>query len=173
MVTQCQSLVFTCQGVPFFQEGDDFMRSKAYENEKGETAYEHNSYISGDSVNNMDYALKMQNIDVFEKFRDIINLRKNTAELRLASKAEIAEKVKDVTVYSRQNNPSGNVSYTIDNTAEEGAYLKVIHCIKSAEFELGEGEYRLLYSNIDGLPTSGITGSISLADNQSVVLQRI
>ncbi len=173
MVTQCQSLVFTCQGVPFFQEGDDFMRSKAYENEKGETVYEHNSYISGDSVNNMDYALKLQNIEVFKEFQEIISLRKNTAEFRLPSKSEIAEKVKDVSVYSRQNNPSANVSFVIDNTADNGAFLKIIHCLNAADFDLGDENYRVIYSNKDGAPTGVITGSISLADNQSVVLQRI
>nr|MCR5490550.1 type I pullulanase [Bacilli bacterium] len=172
MATQSQAVVFTCQGVPFFQEGDDFLRSKAYTDASGKTVYEHNSYKSGDSVNNMDYALKAKNIEVFEKFRDIIELRKNNPEFRLSERSKITESVKDVLVYSRQDNPSGNISYAIDNTAEGGNYIKVIHCLNGADFDLGTDEYEMIYSNVGDVATGKITGTLTLTDNQSVVLRK-
>ena len=63
--TQAESIVFTSQGVPFLQEGEEFKRTKEYEDENGNIKYEGNSYNVGDNINNMDYSLKIKNEDTY------------------------------------------------------------------------------------------------------------
>ncbi|MBP5254554.1 MAG: type I pullulanase, partial [Lachnospiraceae bacterium] len=71
--TQADAIVFLSEGVPFIQEGEEFMRSK-HDARTGK--YEGNSYNVGDSVNLMDYSLKAAHADVFAKTCELIRFRK-------------------------------------------------------------------------------------------------
>ncbi|MBO4423262.1 MAG: type I pullulanase [Clostridia bacterium] len=152
--TQADSIVFLSEGVPFIQEGEDFMRSK-YNAATGR--YDGNSYISGDFVNAMDYSLKVRNIDTFNKIKELIGLRKAEAALRLSSRDEIKNGVKDVAF------DGGNVRFTSGD-------LKVIHSVNGGKFEL-DGKYEIVYSNVRG-EYGEVTGEITLQNNESVVLKK-
>lgn len=69
-----QTAVFTSQGVPFIQAGEEVMRDK-----KGV----HNSYQSPDSINTIDWRRKAQHADVFAYYKGLIQLRKNHPAFRL------------------------------------------------------------------------------------------
>ena len=69
-----QTAVFTSQGVPFIQAGEEVMRDK-----KGV----HNSYRSPDSVNAIDWSRKARHADVYAYYKGLIQLRKQHPAFRL------------------------------------------------------------------------------------------
>ena len=73
-----QTVVFTSQGVPFILAGEEMLRDK-----KGV----HNSYCSPDSINEFNWDNLKKYPQVFEYYRNLIQLRKNHPAFRLA-KAE-------------------------------------------------------------------------------------
>ena len=153
--TQAEALVFLSEGVPFIQEGEDFMRSK-YNESTGK--YDGNSYISGDYVNAMDYSLKVKNHDLFEKVKELIAVRKSESALRLASRTEISEKLKDVSY------TNGVISYSVDDVI-------VVHTINETTFKL-DGTYEIVYSNVrDAYGT--VDSEITLSANESVLLKKV
>ena len=77
-------VLFTSQGVPFIQGGEEFGRSKGGDD---------NSYVSPDSVNEVDWSLKKKNHDLFTYVRDLIALRKGHPLFRLRSREEISKRL--------------------------------------------------------------------------------
>ena len=79
------------QGVPFFQAGEELLRTKPSKKER----FDHNSYRSPDRVN----SLKWDTLDqeAYQKnvayYRGLIQFRKAHPSLRLTSKQEVAQKV--------------------------------------------------------------------------------
>lgn len=71
-----QTAVFTSQGVPFIQAGEEVMRDK-----KGV----HNSFQSPDSVNAIDWSRKATHADVFSYYKGLIQLRKHHPAFRLGN----------------------------------------------------------------------------------------
>ena len=71
-----QTAVFTSQGVPFMLSGEELLRDK-----KGV----HNSYESPDSINCLDWKNLQRYPQVFNYYKNLIQLRKNHPAFRLAS----------------------------------------------------------------------------------------
>ena len=153
--TQAEALVFFSEGVPFIQEGEDFMRSK-YNESTGK--YDGNSYISGDYVNEMDYSLKIKNLDTFEKVKELISVRKSESALRLSSRSEISEKLKDVSY------AGGIISFSVDDVI-------VVHTVSATTFKL-DGTYEIIYSNTrDTYGT--VSSEVTLSTNESILLKKV
>jgi len=162
--SQSEMVVFTAQGVPFMQEGEDFMRTKAYV-ENGTTKYSGNSYNVGDLINNMDYSLKAQNVEMFQFFQDLIAFRKSTSQLTLSTRSEITAALSNESA----NTSSGLISYKL-STADGDLY--VAHALNNVSFNLG-ASYQLLFSNNSGLTAGTNYSSINLPANTSVVLRKV
>jgi pullulanase len=81
------AIVFTCQGIPFFQAGEEFLRSKPLDEEK--KLFEGNSYRSPDSVNSIKWNLKTLNKEVVEYYKGLIAFRKAHRALRMTKTDEI------------------------------------------------------------------------------------
>ncbi len=71
-----QTAVFTSQGVPFMLAGEEMLRDK-----KGV----HNSFESPDSINRIDWTNKEKYPQVFEYYKNLIQLRRNHPAFRLGS----------------------------------------------------------------------------------------
>ena len=84
-------IVFTAQGIPFIQFGQDFLRTK-YNEEIG--GFDENSFRSPDSVNNIDWNRKAQYKDVFNYYKGLIAFRKAHKELRFTTADQVAENLK-------------------------------------------------------------------------------
>ena len=96
-------LLFTSQGVPFLNGGEEFARTK----------FGHeNSYNAPDNVNQVDWSLKQKNFDLFTYTRDLIALRKAHPVFRLRAKEQIAAWL----AFHDQPNP-GALLFTIDPPA--------------------------------------------------------
>lgn len=76
------AIVFTSQGIPFLHSGAELMRSK-----QGD----HNSYKSGDAINQIDWSLKASHRRHYQFYRDLVQLRKNHPAFRLGSQSKVAE----------------------------------------------------------------------------------
>ena len=162
LYTQADAIVLMACGVAFMQEGEDFMRSKAYVKD-GETIYEHNSYNVGDFINNMDYELKSKNMDVFNYFKETIELRKDIEGLSINTREEVSANIK---AYSGS---TASAKYEIHSGSN--TYL-VIHSVGGGTFNVGSG-YTLVLNSKLGSTVSGVdTGSVTLGSNQTIVLRK-
>ena len=93
-----QTAVFTSQGVPFMLSGEELLRNK-----KGV----HNSFESPDSINQLDWQNKLRYPQVFEYYKNLIQLRKHFPHFRLGSAAEVRDKMCFLDA------PRGVVAYSI------------------------------------------------------------
>lgn len=82
MDRMAQGIIFTSQGMPFIQGGEEFLRTK-YGN--------HNSYNAGDKVNQLKWERKWRYYDTFEYYRGLIKLRKEHPAFRLRDAQQIRQ----------------------------------------------------------------------------------
>ncbi len=154
MYKQAETIVFTAQGVPFMQEGEDFMRTKQNNG---------NSYNVGDLINNMDYSLKITNSDMFQYFKNLIALRKAHAGLTLSTRAEVTAALTECKKYARY------ISTKIDTNSES---LWVLHALDGIQVDLGSSYQILLSTNATRTVGSNLS-TIDLAKNESIILKKI
>lgn len=153
MYKQAETIVFTAQGVPFMQEGEDFMRTKQNVG---------NSYNVGDLINNMDYSLKVTNNDMFQYFKNLIALRKAHDGLTLSTRAEITASLTECTKYARY------ISTKIDTNSES---LWILHAVNSINVDLGSS-YEVLLSTNAARTVGEDLSTINLATNESIILRK-
>lgn len=79
MQIQANAIILTSQGIPFLHAGVDFMRSKP----DGAGGYDHNSYESPDSVNQLRWDRKLKYKSVFEYYKTLIEIRKLYPQFRM------------------------------------------------------------------------------------------
>lgn len=83
------SIVFTSQGVPFFLQGEEFLRSKPIEGRPGEVSS--NSYNLPLYTNGLRYDMLSRNKEVYEYYKGLIAFRKAHKGLRMATQKEVEE----------------------------------------------------------------------------------
>jgi len=108
---QSNAIVLTSQGISFIHAGDEFLRSKPLETGTG---FDHNSYQSPDSVNQIRWELKTSEAgsDVYNYYKGLIELRLNHASFRMTEAQDIIDNLDFV--YEDVN---GLIAYTITNEA--------------------------------------------------------
>ena len=81
----------TAQGIPFFQAGEEMLRTKP----DGKGGLEHNSYASSDAVNSIKWdALDDKDVmNTYRYYQGLLKLRKTHDVLRLATREEVLENV--------------------------------------------------------------------------------
>ncbi len=106
------AIVFTSQGVPFFQAGEEMLRSKP--SETSETGFDENSYCSPDSTNSIKWDNKGNVLDVYEYYKGLIAFRKAHGALRMTTAEDIQKNLTfmdgmdaNVVAYTIENSPNG------------------------------------------------------------------
>ncbi len=104
-----QTIVFTSQGTPFMFSGEEIFRDK-----KGV----HNSYMSPDSINAIDWNNKSKYRDLFDYYKGLTALRKAHPAFRMTSADDIAKhlvfdkidssKTPNLISYSLKDNANGD-----------------------------------------------------------------
>ena len=158
--TQADAIVMTTFGVTFMQEGEDFMRTKKYE-ENGAVKYEGNSYKSSDYINHMDYALKAEKKDLFEFYKKLLAFRKDSGIFSVNTRNDVNARLQSVNVEGK------NVSYEITSNGE--TYL-IIHAVNAATVALNGNYEIVLSSKLDS--TARVGSTIALANNESIILKK-
>ncbi|MFW6381251.1 MAG: type I pullulanase [Bacillota bacterium] len=77
-----QRIIFTSQGIPFIQGGEEFLRTK-----NGN----HNSYNAGDRVNMLKWERKTRYYDTFKYYQGLIELRRKHPAFRMEDPVQIRE----------------------------------------------------------------------------------
>ncbi|MGD9886906.1 MAG: type I pullulanase [Bacilli bacterium] len=136
MQKQANAIVLTSQGVPFLHAGVEFMRSKPAVS----GGYDHNSYESPDSVNQLRWDLKAEeiNMSVFNYYKGLIALRKAHPAFRMATAQEVIDNV-DFVYEDKQ----GIIAYTISNYANNDTWGTILVIHNNGNFlqlKLPEGE---------------------------------
>ncbi|MBP1756567.1 MAG: pullulanase [Firmicutes bacterium] len=103
------ALVLTSQGIPFFQAGEEILRSKPID-ETG-TSFDENSYKSSDAVNSIKWDTKEKNSEVYKYYKGLIAFRKQHSALRMTTTEELQ---KNLTFL--EGLPANVVGYTIDHS---------------------------------------------------------
>lgn len=83
------AIILTCQGIPFFQAGEEFLRSKPLNAEK--LLFEGNSYSSPDFINSLKWNDRTLNKEVVEYYAGLIAFRKSHCSLRMTKTVEIQQ----------------------------------------------------------------------------------
>ncbi|MBQ8355488.1 MAG: type I pullulanase [Oscillospiraceae bacterium] len=85
------AIVMTSQGTPFFQAGEEMLRSKPLP----EGGFDHNSYKSSDSINSIKWDTLSDPMyqDVLAYYTGLIEFRRNHSALRMTTAQEVSEKI--------------------------------------------------------------------------------
>ncbi len=86
---QAQSFVLTAQGISFVHAGSEMLRSKPLE----EGGFDHNSYKSPYSVNSLKWDEKIDNLDIFSAYQDMIELKRDEAAFQYSTRSEVDDHV--------------------------------------------------------------------------------
>ena len=157
-----QTAVFTSQGVPFMLSGEELLRNK-----KGV----HNSFESPDSINQLNWQNKLRYPQVFEYYKNLIQLRKHFPHFRLGSAAEVRDKMCFL------NAPSGVVAYSITDTMGNVTNKVVIVVLnptrKQQTISIPEGHYTIVCASgvidLSGIDT--FTGrQVSVAPQTALII---
>lgn len=165
----CSAIVFTSQGIPFFQAGEELLRSKPSAVTEG--AFDENSYNSPDSTNSIKWDTKDENIDVYNYYKGLIAFRKSHNALRMTTAEEVQKNLKFMT-----DLPANVVGYTIENSPNKevaDSLMVVYNANKDAiNVTLPEGSWNV-YVNGE---TAGcnvletVKGSVSVEGISAMVL---
>ncbi|MCR5741838.1 MAG: type I pullulanase, partial [Gammaproteobacteria bacterium] len=145
MAKQAYTLVLTSQGIPFILNGDEFLRTKT----KEDGTYDENSYNSPDSVNAIDWSLKVTYNDYYNYIKALIALRKEHHGLFCST--TVNESGLAVT-----NHPWNNewIVYTINNNDSSDSYKKLLVVMKNTDASYSDvnissisGTWKLYYSS--------------------------
>lgn len=112
------AIILTSQGVPFFQAGEEMLRSKPSATVEG--GFDENSYASPDSTNSIKWSEKAKVMDTYEYYKGLIAFRKAHGALRMAVTADIQS---NLTFMSGLD--ANVVGYTIANNANGDTAEKI------------------------------------------------
>lgn len=84
----CAAIVFTSQGVPFIQAGEEFLRSKPLPEKKG---FAENSYNMPDAVNSIKWDNIHEYPDMIAYYKGLMALRKAHPVFRMQSEVEMTQ----------------------------------------------------------------------------------
>ncbi|MCK5732310.1 MAG: type I pullulanase [Tenericutes bacterium] len=117
---QAYGIVLTSQGISFIHAGDEFLRSKPLETGSG---FDHNSYESLDSVNQIKWNLKTSEdgFDVYNYIKGLIELRKEHASFRMDNSIDILANLDFV-----YEDEEGVIAYSLTNTASSDEYENIL-----------------------------------------------
>lgn len=156
-----QAAVFTSQGIPFILCGEEMLRDK-----KGV----HNSFNSPDSINHLDWTNLQKYPQVFDYYKNLIQLRKNHPAFRLGSANEVIKHLEFI------SSPTSVVGFQLKDNAGGDAWNNIIVILngnkESKEVEIPEGKYTVVCCDgvINEQGMEQIEGGKVLVDGQSALI---
>lgn len=156
----CAAIVFTSQGVPFIQAGEEFLRSKPLPEKKG---FAENSYNMPDEVNSIKWDNIHEYPDMIAYYKGLMELRKAHPVFRMQSEAEMTQNLCFLS-----DTPENVVAYLLkgkgaDDTSEN---ILVIFNGNDEEilYNLPEGKWKILVDD----KTAGADGKKIISEKADV-----
>lgn len=123
------AIVFTSQGIPFIQAGEEMLRSKPLE----DGTLSSNSYNLSDQVNSLKWDDLTEYQNVYEYYKGLIAFRKAHGALRMTTTEEVQNNLTyidgldpNVVAYTIENSPNGETAealYVIYNANKESVQV--------------------------------------------------
>ncbi|MCF7927316.1 MAG: type I pullulanase [Candidatus Izimaplasma sp.] len=180
MQKQANAIILTSNGIPFLHAGVDIMRTKPCTVIDGESQgecddnllYDHNSYRSPDQTNQIDWSWKEENLDVFNYYKGLIELRKNIDVFSYNNKEDFENKY-----YFFPDN-GGIISYIIYDAESPWEYTYVIHnnSVVERQVNLQNKTWNLVVNRDQaGLETIAVLDgdTVTVRENETLVMYQL
>lgn len=158
------AIVYTSQGIPFMQAGEEMLRTKP-STEEGQR-FSKDSYNLPDSVNSLKWNQKKEYKDIVEYYKGLTAFRKAHEGLRMGTTKEIEKNLR----FLKAEN--GTVAYRIDCSSLEKDTKEICVLLNANEeescFSIPEGEWNVFVNH----EQAGVD-CISTVDGGKVVLPSI
>lgn len=134
--------LFTSQGIPFIQAGQEFLRTKGGD---------HNSYDKPDSVNMIRWREKLEHRDVYEYYKGLIALRREHRLFRLETADEVRRAVRFLDDQLGLAVPMGCVAYLIEDEGQNDSWSRALVILNASprlgELKIPKGEWQVFADN--------------------------
>jgi pullulanase len=132
------AVIFTAQGIPFIEAGQEFLRSRGGD---------HNSYDKPDAVNMIRWRQKAEHYDVSEYYRSLIRVRRAHPLFRLRTAEEARRAIKFLDHDLGLSVPENCIAYQITDVTEKDSWSRAIVLLNPkpivAAFAIPKGEWAI------------------------------
>ena len=136
----CAAIVFTSQGVPFIQAGEEFLRSKPLPEKKG---FAENSYNMPDAVNSIKWDNIHEYPDMIAYYKGLMALRKAHPVFRMQSEAEMTQNLCFLS-----DTPENVVAYLLKGKGTDDTPENILVIFNGNDeeilYNLPEGKWKIL-----------------------------
>ena len=136
----CAAIVFTSQGVPFIQAGEEFLRSKPLPEKKG---FAENSYNMPDAVNSIKWDNIHEYPDMIAYYKGLMALRKAHPVFRMQSEAEMTQNLCFLS-----DTPENVVAYLLKGKGADDTLENILVIFNGNDeeilYNLPEGKWKIL-----------------------------
>ena len=136
----CAAIVFTSQGVPFIQAGEEFLRSKPLPGKKG---FAENSYNMPDTVNSIKWDNIHEYPDMIAYYKGLMALRKAHPVFRMQSEAEMTQNLCFLS-----DTPENVVAYLLKGKGADDTPENILVIFNGNDeeilYNLPEGKWKIL-----------------------------
>ncbi len=156
----CAAIVFTSQGVPFIQAGEEFLRSKPLPEKKG---FAENSYNMPDEVNSIKWDNIHEYPDMIAYYKGLMELRKAHPVFRMQSEAEMTQNLCFLS-----DTPENVVAYLLKGKGADDTPENILVIFNGNDeeilYNLPEGKWKILVDD----KTAGADGKKIISEKADV-----
>ncbi len=156
----CAAIVFTSQGVPFIQAGEEFLRSKPLPEKKG---FAENSYNMPDAVNSIKWDNIHEYPDMIAYYKGLMALRKAHPVFRMQSEAEMTQNLCFLL-----DTPENVVAYLLKGKGADDTPENILVIFNGNDeeilYNLPEGKWKILVDD----KTAGADGKKIISEKADV-----
>lgn len=156
----CAAIVFTSQGVPFIQAGEEFLRSKLLPEKKG---FAENSYNMPDAVNSIKWDNIHEYPDMIAYYKGLMALRKAHPVFRIQSEAEMTQNLCFLS-----DTPENVVAYLLKGKGADDTPENILVIFNGNDeeilYNLPEGKWKILVDD----KTAGADGKKNISEKTDV-----
>lgn len=156
----CAAIVFTSQGVPFIQAGEEFLRSKPLPEKKG---FAENSYNMPDTVNSIKWDNIHEYPDMIAYYKGLMALRKAHPVFRMQSEAEMTQNLCFLS-----DTPENVVAYLLKGKGADDTPENILVIFNGNDeeilYNLPEGKWKILVDD----KTAGADGKKIISEKADV-----
>lgn len=156
----CAAIVFTSQGVPFIQAGEEFLRSKPLPEKKG---FAENSYNMPDEVNSIKWDNIHEYPDMIAYYKGLMALRKAHPVFRMQSEAEMTQNLCFLS-----DTPENVVAYLLKGKGADDTPENILVIFNGNDeeilYNLPEGKWKILVDD----KTAGADGKKIISEKTDV-----
>lgn len=156
----CAAIVFTSQGVPFIQAGEEFLRSKPLPEKKG---FAENSYNMPDAVNSIKWDNIHEYPDMIAYYKGLMALRKAHPVFRMQSEEEMTQNLCFLS-----DTPENVVAYLLKGKGADDTPENILVIFNGNDeeilYNLPEGKWKILVDD----KTAGADGKKNISEKADV-----